>query len=143
VTLAEAEKADSLLTKLCLKPTSVDGPCPGRDRISRPLEGDAAVVGGAFGRVFLSVARRFGPRTRVGASVTCEQSPFRREALGEVSKAGMEVAVGLERDLARDMAVRLTVTEHMSALGDRADVGAALGMRLRLPAVDRGGSRSR
>lgn len=96
-----------------------------------------------FGRVFLSVARRVGPRTRLGASATYEQSPFRREALGEVSKAGMEVAVGLERDLARDVVVRLTATEHMSALGDRADVGAALGIRCRLRAGTKGGGSSR
>lgn len=89
-----------------------------------------------FGRAFLSAARRCGARSLIGASVTYEQSPFRREALGPVSSAGMEVALGFERALARDMAVRLTVTEHMSALGDRADVGAALGMRLRFRALD-------
>jgi hypothetical protein len=66
-----------------------------------------------------------------------------RDASGEVSKAGMEVAVGLERDLARDMAVRLTVTEHLSALGDRADVGAALGIRCRLRAGTKDGGSSR
>ena len=92
-----------------------------------------------FARVFLSVDRRLGPRTRAGASVTYEQSPFRREALEAVSKAGMELAFGLERDLARDTAVRLTVTEHLSALGDRADVGAALGLRFRLRGAESGG----
>lgn len=110
---------------------------PGRWRGTLPL----SVA--PFGRVFLSATRRFGPRTRAGASVTYEQSPFHRETLGDVSKAGMEVALGLERDLARDMAVRLTVTEHIAALGDRADVGAALGIRFRLGGVRRGGSRSR
>jgi hypothetical protein len=96
-----------------------------------------------FGCVFLSVARRLGRRTRLVASATYEQRPFRREALGEVWKAGMEVAVGLERDLARDVVARLTVTEHMSALGDRADVGAALGIRCRLRAGTKGGGSSR
>jgi hypothetical protein len=55
----------------------------------------------------------------------------------------MEVALGLERDLARDVAVRLTVTEHLSALGDRADVGAALGLRLRFRALKARDARSR
>jgi hypothetical protein len=55
----------------------------------------------------------------------------------------MEVAIGLERDFAKDMAVRLTVTEHLSALGDRADVGAALGIRCRLRAGTKGGGSSR
>jgi hypothetical protein len=96
-----------------------------------------------FGRVFLSAARRFGPRTRIGASVTYEQSPLRREALGPVSEAGMEVALGLERDLARGVAVRLTVTEHLAALGDRADVGAALGLRWRFRAREARGAPSR
>jgi hypothetical protein len=110
---------------------------PGRWRGTLPL----SVA--PFGRVFLSAARRFGPSTRIGASVTYEPSPLRREALGPMSKAGMELAFGLERDLARDMAARLTVTEHMSALGDRADVRAALGMRLRLPSFERSRARSR
>jgi hypothetical protein len=108
-----------------------------------PWSGTLRLSVAPFGRVFLSATRRLGSRTRVGTSITYEQSPFRRGALGEVSKAGMEVAIGLERDLSRNTAVRLTVTEHIATLGDRADVGAALGMRLRLPGVGGGGTRSR
>jgi hypothetical protein len=110
---------------------------PGRWRGTLPLSP------APFGRVFVSAARRFGPRTRIGASVTYEQSPLRREALGPVSSAGMEFALGVERDLARDTAVRLTVTEHLSDLGDRADVGAALGVRLRFQARGERGAPSR
>jgi hypothetical protein len=55
----------------------------------------------------------------------------------------MEEAVGLERDLARDVVVRLTATEQTSALGDRADVGVALGIRCRLRAGTKGGGSSR
>jgi hypothetical protein len=103
---------------------------PGRWRGALPLSL------APFGRIFLSAALRLWPRTRIGASVTYEQSPFHREALGPVSQAGMEVALGLERDVASDVAVRLTVTEHIAALGDRADVGAALGMRLRFRGLE-------
>ena len=110
---------------------------PGRWRGTLPL----SVA--PFGRVFLSAARRLGPHTHIGVSVTYEQSPFRRAALGPVSEGGMEVALGLETDLARDTAVRLTVTEHLSALGDRADVGAALGMRLRFRVLEARGAPSR
>ncbi len=106
-------------------------------------KGMVALPVSPFGRVFLSVDRRLGARTRAGISVTYEQSPFRRGSLGEVSKAGMEVAAGLERDLARDFAARLTVTEHLSALGDRADVGAALGIRCRLRGKESGAVPSR
>lgn len=81
-----------------------------------------------FGRVLVSAARLLGSRTWVGVSVAYEQSPFRGEQLGDVSSGGMEVAVGVERQLQRRWATRLTVTEHMPRLGDRADVG--LGLRV-------------
>jgi hypothetical protein len=98
---------------------------PGRWKAPVPLET------APFGRLFVSAARRLGSRTRLGASVTYEQSPFRREPLATVSKAGMEAALGLESDLAPDLSARLGVTEHLSALGDRADVGVSLGIRCR------------
>ena len=90
------------------------------------------------GRLFVSAAYRLGSRTRMGASVTYEQSPFRNAGLGEVSRAGMEAALGLERDLSRRLAARATVTEHLSALGDRADVGFSVRLRYRIPAPERG-----
>jgi hypothetical protein len=78
-----------------------------------------------FGRLFLSATRRFGSRTRVGASVTVAQSPFRRAGLGPVSEIGTEFALGIERDVSR-WSARMTVTEHLAAAGDRADVGLTL-----------------
>ena len=83
----------------------------------------------SVGRLFVGVAYRLSSATRMGASVTYEQSPFRRAGLGAVSRAGMEVALGLERDLSRRLAARATVTEHMSALGDRADIGFSVQFR--------------
>ncbi len=83
----------------------------------------------SVGRLSIGAAYRLGSRTRMGASVTYEQSPFRNARLGAVSRAGMEVALGLERDLSRRLAARATVTEHMSALGDRADIGFSVQLR--------------
>lgn len=95
----------------------------------------------AVGRLFVSSAYRLGSRTRMGASVTYEQSPFRKAGLGEVSRAGMEVALGLERDVSRRLAARATVTEHISALGDRADIGFSVHLRYRISAGTRDGNR--
>ncbi|MEO8430816.1 MAG: DUF3187 family protein [Acidobacteriota bacterium] len=78
-----------------------------------------------FGRVLLGATRRFGSKTRIGASVTVEQSPFHREDLDAVSKMGAEFALGLDRDFSRWTA-RMLITEHLAAAGDRADVGLAL-----------------
>jgi hypothetical protein len=96
----------------------------------------------AVGRVFASAAYRLGSRSRIGASLTYEQSPFRKAGLGGVSRAGMEAALGLERDLSRRLAARATVTEHLSALGDRADIGFSVRLRYRIPAPEGGGERS-
>ncbi len=85
------------------------------------------------GRAFLSASYRLSPAMRMGASVTYEQSPFRKAGLGEVSRAGMEAALGLERDVSARLAARATVTEHLSALGDRADIGFSVGLRYRVP----------
>ena len=83
-----------------------------------------------FVRLFLSATRRFGPRTRIGVSVTAAQSPFRSARLGAVSHIGSEVALGLERDISR-WSARMTVTEHIAAAGDRADVGLSLRLAYR------------
>ena len=95
----------------------------------------------AVGRVFVSTVYRLSSRTRIGASATYEQSPFRKADLGGVSRAGMEVALGLERDLSRRIAARATVTEHISALGDRSDIGFSVQLRYRIPAPARAGER--
>jgi hypothetical protein len=95
----------------------------------------------AVGRLFLSAAYRLSSRTRMGASVTYEQSPFRKAGLGVVSRAGMDIALGLERDVSRRLAARATVTENMSALGDRADFGFSVAIRYRLPAAAGDGER--
>lgn len=99
----------------------------------------AGISPSAVGRLFASAEYRLGSRTRMGASVTYEQSPFRKANLGGVSHAGMEVALGLERDLSRRIAARGTVTEHISALGDRSDIGFSVQLRYRIPAPGRPG----
>jgi hypothetical protein len=95
---------------------------PGRWRSSPGLSN------APFGRLLLGATRRFGERTRIGASVTVEQSPFRRDALGDLSHPGMEVALGVARD-GRFGSAGLTITENVPAFGDRADVGLALRLR--------------
>ncbi len=78
-----------------------------------------------FARLFLSGARRLSRTTRIGASLTFEQSPF-RGGYGDLTRPGGEIALGAEHDFGPRWNARLTVTEHMPSLGDRADVGLAL-----------------
>jgi len=82
-----------------------------------------------FARLLLGATRSFGSRTRVGATATAEQSPFRRDRLGDLSRAGVELGLGIERDFGRRGAARLTLTDGLPSLGDRADFGVALKLR--------------
>ena len=84
-----------------------------------------------FSRVLLGATRAFGARTRAGISATCEQSPFRREGLGDLSHAGLEIALGVERDVSARTSAALTLTENVPAFGDRADFGLTLRLRFR------------
>jgi hypothetical protein len=85
----------------------------------------------SFARVLVGATRSFGPRTRIGASATYEQSPFRRDGLGDLSHTGMEIALGLDRDLSARASAGLTLTENVPSFGDRADFGLALRVRVR------------
>jgi len=84
-----------------------------------------------YSRLLLGATRSFGARTRVGASATFEQSPFRRDALGDLSHPGLEIALGVERDFCRGTSAALTLTENVPAFGDRADFGLALRLRFK------------
>ncbi len=79
-----------------------------------------------FGRWMLAASRRFGMRTRLGVSATLEESPFRSDRAGDVSRTGAEVALGLSHDFPRRWSAGLTLVEHIARLGDRADFGLAL-----------------
>jgi hypothetical protein len=81
---------------------------------------------GPFARVLLGATRSVGTRTRIGASATVEQSPFRRDAMGDVSRTGVEFGLGIERDFASRGRARLTLTDSLWDLGDRADFGVTL-----------------
>jgi len=82
-----------------------------------------------FARLLLGATRGFGAKTRVGATATVEQSPFRRDRLGDLSRAGVELGLGIERDFGRRGSARLTLTDGLPSLGDRADFGIALKLR--------------
>jgi hypothetical protein len=79
-----------------------------------------------FARVLLGATRSLGARTRIGASATVEQSPFRRDGMGDVSGTGVELGLGIERDFASRGRVRLTLTDSLWDFGDRADFGVTL-----------------
>lgn len=79
-----------------------------------------------FARVMLQASRRFGERTRIGASATFEQSPFRRDGLGDVSRIGGEIGLGVSHDFPIHWSAALTVLENIPNFGDRADFGLVL-----------------
>jgi len=82
-----------------------------------------------FARLLLGATRSVGSKTRVGATATVEQSPFRRDRMDDLSRAGVELGLGVERDFGRRGAARLTLTDGLPSLGDRADFGIALRLR--------------
>jgi hypothetical protein len=84
-----------------------------------------------YSRLLLGATRSFGGRTRVGASATLEQSPFRHDALGDLSHPGLEIALGVERDFCSGTSAALTLTENVPSFGDRADFGLALRFRFK------------
>ena len=92
-----------------------------------------------FGRIFVSAVRALGRSTRLGASVTAAQSPFRDERIGSLSRNGIEFALGIERDISR-LPVRLTLTEHLPRFGDRADFSVGIALRLRSLSLRASGS---
>ena len=83
-----------------------------------------------FARALLAATCRTGARTWVGLSTTLEQSVFHREDLGDLSHMGMEVALGVQHRFQSKWSAGLTLTENVPSLGDRADVGLALRIRV-------------
>ena len=80
--------------------------------------------------MLLAATLRVGNKTRIGATCAVEQSPFRTARLGPVSQPGAEVALGIERDFS-GISARALVTENISKLGDRADIGLTLRLTYR------------
>ena len=93
---------------------------PGRWRSS------AGLSVAPFARLMVGATRSVGSRTRVGATATLEQSPFRRDRMGDLSRAGVEFGLGIERDLRHRGTARLTLIDGLPRMGDRADFGIAL-----------------
>lgn len=84
-----------------------------------------------FARALAAATCRLGARTWIGVSTTFEQSVFHRERLGDLSHMGGEVALGAEHRFRSRWSASLTVTENIPSLGDRADFGVALKLRVR------------
>jgi hypothetical protein len=84
-----------------------------------------------FARLLVSASRRTGRTLQIGASLVYEQSALRRNELGGAERGGVEVALGLQWRAAKHAALRLVLVENIAPLGDRADVG--LGLALRVP----------
>ncbi len=86
---------------------------------------------GAFTRLVLGADVRIGRGTYVSLTGVREQSPFRRDDVGDGARASIEVVFGIVQELSRHARVRFGVTENVPQGGDAADVAVLLGLSVR------------
>lgn len=98
---------------------------PGPYRGANPL----ALEPSAFFRLLIAGQVRIWSRTWVSLATVAEQSPLRRQNLGNVAAASGGVILGLAQRVLGLGLLELSVTEHLPNFGDTADVTAVLRFR--------------
>jgi hypothetical protein len=99
-------------------------PGPFRGDVPLRLEADT------FLRVLAAGQLRIGRRTFASLSVVVEQSPFRRDALGDGSLTAVEIGLGVSRTLGERTLLELGLVENAPMFGDAPDIALTLGVRL-------------
>lgn len=84
----------------------------------------------AFARLLVAVDARVGRNTSLAASAAWEQSPFRRDSLGDEAEAAIVFSLGLSRRFGDHVAVSLGFLENVPRLGDDTDFSLALAFRV-------------
>ena len=82
----------------------------------------------AFARVLAAADVRLGRETFLALSATWEQSPFRRDAVGDEAAASVDVTVGISRRFGHLLA-SLALVENVPRYGDSTDVALALAVK--------------
>jgi hypothetical protein len=84
----------------------------------------------AFGRVLLAADVRIGTRTFLAASAIWEQSPFRRDSVGDEAAASLGVSLGLSRRFGDSVIASLSLLDHVPRFGDDTDFSVSLGLKV-------------
>lgn len=98
---------------------------PGPFRGNRITTYDVA----AFGRLLAAVDARVGSGTILSLSASAEQSPFRRDAVGDEAMTAVGFTVGLTQRLGDRVVARLAILENLPHAGDDTDFSVMLAVR--------------
>ena len=99
---------------------------PGPFRAEVPLQIEVS----PFLRMLVAGQVRIGTRTFATLSVGFEQSPFRRDALGDGSSTAVEIGLGVSRKLGERTLVELGLVENEPRHGDASDIALTVGVRV-------------
>lgn len=98
---------------------------PGPFRGARVTMFDVA----AFARFLVAVDARVGRNTSLAVSAAWEQSPFRRDSVGDEAEAAVVFSLGLSRRFGDHVAVSLGFLENVPRLGDDTDFSLTLAFK--------------
>ncbi len=96
-----------------------------------PFRGDAVTTFEvtAFARLFVAADVRLGQETFLALSATWEQSPFRRDAVGDEAPASLDITLGVSRRFGGHVLASLALLENVPRYGDSTDVALALAIK--------------
>ncbi len=83
----------------------------------------------SFARVLGAVDMRLSRDTFVSLSATWEQSPFRRDAVGDEAAASVDVTLGISRRFGGHLLASLALIENVPRFGDSTDLALAFAVR--------------
>lgn len=83
----------------------------------------------SFARVLAAADVRLSRNTSVSLSATWEQSPFRRDAVGDEAAASVDVTVGISRRFGDHLLASFALVENVPQFGDSTDVALALAVK--------------
>lgn len=82
-----------------------------------------------FARLLVAADVRTGKSTFLAASVIWDQSPFRRDSVGDEAVTSVGYALGLSRRLGDHLVASLAFLDHLPRMGDDTDFSLALSVK--------------
>jgi hypothetical protein len=86
---------------------------------------------GVFSRILLGADVKVGKKRWLSVSIVREESPYRRDPVGDGSRPSVEVMVGVVRDVTSHARASLSLTENLPPFGDAPDIAAFVGLTVR------------
>ena len=83
----------------------------------------------AFARFLLAFDVRLGNSTSLAASTTWEQSPFRRDSVGDEAVTAIGFTLGISRRLGEHLVASLAFLENLPQFGDDTDLSLTLAVK--------------